>query len=543
MGNNTPKDERLYKYQALHNAIYEIEKDILKDLNDKHYLGKVYHSYGLINKDICKKYPYLLKDKFDFNLIMKYNFNYNDLPCPYEEKNFQKINEYFDFCFPSNFIFVNEDFMYVLHDNVNEPKIKNKLVSKFDTIIGGGCLIMKNPNDTQSKNPYRYIILYRDIKDDEGNEIDFFLYIKDKTKRENIVNYILENGLWTFFDKIKYSYTEDYKTFGDGYIVRFCSKERIEKYLTKIKQKKSQPQAPLNNPQMIPQNNFSNEKFEKYPKIINRNYYSKNDSDLLLNASILFLFSIDELKKYLSKDKNIYFQSFKTLITTKIGQNTKSMKTYNEIFTELLAIIGPNKLINKDYYNEPELYDEDKGRRSFLEKHQKGNIIQKLFLIPKEEKIFCKKCNMNTFRLNYSQFIVLKNSQMNLLNQTLFEKEIETKQDKYCIFCNGQSTTLKIERKYLSLPEWLIVIVEPSQINNLMINSFLHILNGNNIIYTLYKFIEAKTNSFYGIDMKNTQLCNKFDGLRIYGHEKLENKKAAVLFYYLTILLLYSLNI
>ena len=51
MGNNTPKDERLYKYQALYNAIYEIEKDILKDLNDKNYLGKVYHSYGLINKD------------------------------------------------------------------------------------------------------------------------------------------------------------------------------------------------------------------------------------------------------------------------------------------------------------------------------------------------------------------------------------------------------------------------------------------------------------------------------------------------------------
>ena len=330
MGNNTPKNERLYKYQALHNAIYEIENDILKDLNDKHYLGKIYHSYGLINKDICKKYPYLLKDKFDFNLTLNYNFNYNDLPCPYEEKNFQKINEYFDFWFPSNFIFVNEDFMYVLHDNVNEPKIKNKLVSKFDTIIGGGCLIMKNPNDTQSKNPHRYIILYRDIKDEEGNEIDFFLRINDKVKRENVVKYILENGLWKFFEKIKYSYKDPHKNFGDGYIVRSCSKERIEKYLNKIKQKNSQPQIQLNNPQMIPQNNainlnqnnfsdnfvnnpgvnpmanissipqnnFGHKKMERYGTVITKNNYAKNNSDLLLNAAILFLFSIDELILY-----------------------------------------------------------------------------------------------------------------------------------------------------------------------------------------------------------------------------------------------------
>ena len=136
MGNNIPKDERLYKYQALHNAIYEIEKDILKDLNDKNYLGKVYHSYGLINKDIiCKKYPYLLKDKFDFNLTLKYNFNYNDLPHSNEDKKFLKINKNFDFLFPSNFIFINQDFMYVLHENVINKKIKEELVSIFDTII------------------------------------------------------------------------------------------------------------------------------------------------------------------------------------------------------------------------------------------------------------------------------------------------------------------------------------------------------------------------------------------------------------------------
>ena len=102
-----------------------------------------------------------------------------------KEKNYKINNENFGFTFPSNFIFINQDFMYVLHENVINKKIKEELVSIFDTIIGGGCLIMKNPDDEESINPFRYIILYRDIKEDEGNEIDFFLYIKDKTKREN----------------------------------------------------------------------------------------------------------------------------------------------------------------------------------------------------------------------------------------------------------------------------------------------------------------------------------------------------------------------
>ena len=104
--------------------------------------------------------------------------------------------------------------------------------------------------------------------------------------------------------------------------------------------------------------------------------------------------------------------------------------------------------------------------------------------IPKEEKIHCSKCDMNTFQFDYSQFIIIKDSRMNLLNQTLFKKQIESKEGKLCNFCNGQITKLTIERKYLSLPEWLIVIVEPSQIINLMISdSFLYIKHENKLIY------------------------------------------------------------
>ena len=250
----------------------------------------------------------------------------------------------------------------------------------------------------------------------------------------------------------------------------------------------------------------------------------------MLDAVICFLYSIDELKIYFSQD----FQSFKAIIMNKVCKNIKSMKTYDKIFSELLTKIDLNNSINKDYYHQTQQYDEEKGQKIFIEKHLKGNIIQKMFLIPKEEKIHCSKCDMNTFLFDYSQFIIIKDSRMNLLNQTLFKKQIESKEGKFCNFCNGQYTKLTIERKYLSLPKWLIVIVEPTQINNLMIDSFLIINNGNNIVYTLFKFIEANTNFLYSINMNNTQFCNKYDGKSIHGNEIKSNKKPVVLFYYLS---------
>jgi hypothetical protein len=213
-------------------------------------------------------------------------------------------------------------------------------------------------------------------------------------------------------------------------------------------------------------------RIENFPTAINRSNYANNLTDLLLNAAISFLFSLDELKIYFGQNKNMDFNSFKAIIMTKVGKSINKMKTYEQIFSGLLTNLDPDKPSKKDYYNQTEQYDEEKGKKNFVENYQKGNIIQKMFFIPKEEKIFCKKCNMNNFQFNYSHFILLKNSQMNKLYQILFDKETESKRGKYCNFCCGEITDLIFENKYLSLPEWLIVIVEPTQINNLKINSF-----------------------------------------------------------------------
>ena len=160
-----------------------------------------------------------------------------------EYKDFSYINPNFQFSFPSQFIFINKDFMDVIRDNVPE-KYKNHLMTNFDTIIGGGCLIMKDPRDEKDENPFRYIILYNEIKENKGNEIDFFLYIKDRTERNGAVNYILENNLLNYFKKIDYNYKEEHKKILNGnkkeigYIVRCSEISRVEAYISKMEQKK-----------------------------------------------------------------------------------------------------------------------------------------------------------------------------------------------------------------------------------------------------------------------------------------------------------------
>ena len=74
----------------------------------------------------------------------------------------------------------------------------------YHIIIGGQCLIMKDHHEDIS--PYAYISLYNKDKNDFSHEIDFFLYIKDKQYMRETLNYILTQGIWNYFEKIKYNF-------------------------------------------------------------------------------------------------------------------------------------------------------------------------------------------------------------------------------------------------------------------------------------------------------------------------------------------------
>ena len=598
MGAECSIEEREFRYDAFHQSIYSIEKDIKNELNSLDISKKKYSPFGLINQGICKKYRFLLKQNLDKNEARKKVFDYNDLKKDNIDKDFSYINPDFTFNFPSNFIFVNKEFLEVIHDNVTS-QYQKYLTTVFNTIIGGDCLIMKDRKDKNDNNPFRYIILYYEIKENKGNEIDFFLYFKDKNDRKSADNYILTKNLWNYFNKINYDYRNEFMKIKNeknkeiGYIVRCASIERVDIYKKLMESKR--PQIPQNNFSNLNNlnsnnfgnnnnnlnlNNFNNNKnnsnnpninnfnnsnnqnnnifnnsnnsnnFNNFNKPNNINNYNKQNMalnpmtladktkytnispDLLLEPVILFLYQFENLKILLTKNKNVDLPSFKNIILGKLGANIKNMKSYGYIFEAILTKLDPNIQSNRDYYNQSAQYDEQKGLSKFMENHNNGNVLQKEFLIPREDSIYCKKCLMNIYNFEYSKFIYLKNLNTDNITKKLFDSEKENKKGKFCNFCGGNITEVIIEKKFLDYPKNLIVIIEPSQVNFFKLGANYCITNKINMKYFLYEFIEVNTNSLYELKYQNDNItCNKIEKNKISNSEKIDNKRAIVLFY------------
>ena len=134
---------------------------------------------------------------------------------------------------------------------------------------------MKDEQDKDDENYYRYIILYSEIKENKGNEIDFFFYFKDKKEKLDADSYILTNNLWNYFKKINYNYKEEYKIIYNeskqqiGYVVRSSPISRIEYFVTENEKKevvknndlkisKNKGGIKKNFQQKMVQNNFCN---------------------------------------------------------------------------------------------------------------------------------------------------------------------------------------------------------------------------------------------------------------------------------------------
>ena len=602
MGSDCPSYERETRYMSFHQAIYAIENDIKKELYNRDISKKAYQPFGLVNQGLCKKYKFLLNPNFDRNEALKKVFNYNDLVEKNEDKDFSYINANFSFNFPSQFIFINKEFMDLIRDNVPQA-YKTHLRTNFDTIIGGGCLLMKNPKDPKDEKPYRYIILYNELKENKGNEIDFFLYIKDRNIRNYHVDLILQNNLYNYFKMINYNYKDEYKKIFDeknkeiGCIVRCNLDPSIDKYLSKMKTQQFQnPSSVQNfqgnqnllnaqnninaqnafnlqmvqnfkanqnllnvqnqnninaqnafNPQMVQnfqnnQNALNNQQLGsnpnndevknmmKSPTSFPKNSYVKINPELLIDSVVAFFYQIGELTNYLTKNRKLDFPTVKNIIISKAGPNIKTFKNYQQIIEMILTGIDQNSQVNQVNNDQSSQYDEAKGFNKFMEKHKKGNIIQKLFLIPKEEIISCKKCGMKTYQFNYAKFIYIKYPPKEILYQKIFEPQTEHKiKSKSCVFCNGQETESTITTKFLDYPEKLIVIIEPTQVINfnIQLNSVVT-MNGFNFSYSLIQFIEAITNNLYLINPNNTLSCRQINKNV---NENIAEKKPIVLFY------------
>ena len=114
MGNECGGDEREFRYNEFHKAIFAIENDIKNELCKYDLSKKKYLPFGLVNKGICQKYKFLSNENFDRNEARKKEFNYKHLIKKIENRDFRYLNKNFGFGFPSNFMFVNKDFLDVI---------------------------------------------------------------------------------------------------------------------------------------------------------------------------------------------------------------------------------------------------------------------------------------------------------------------------------------------------------------------------------------------------------------------------------------------
>ena len=140
---------------------------------------------------------------------------------------------------------------------------------------------------------------------------------------------------------------------------------------------------------------------------------------------------------------------------------------------------------------------------------------------------------MNTFIFDYEKYITIQNVQKDLIFQRLFYSIKEPiNKGKFCSFCNGIETEYISEKKFLDYPKWLIIIIEPNQVNYFNIGLNMIFTNGRTVHYELSYFIEANTNLLYCINNRDKYFCNKKIGINILGeNEQLAEKKPIVLFY------------
>ena len=169
---------------------------------------------------------------------------------------------------------------------------------------------MKEAGDNKNENPFRYLTLYSELEEKKGNEIDFFIYIKDKKERQDIEEYILKNNLWNYFKKIRYDYKDEYKKIYNenkkeiGYVVRCTDIERIENYILKI----HPPISPIiNNNFKNNMNNFNNMNY------IN-NMSGNNNMNMLnnniINNNLLNNFNLNINNRFQPNDENFIFVTF-----------------------------------------------------------------------------------------------------------------------------------------------------------------------------------------------------------------------------------------
>ena len=162
--------------------------------------------------------------------------------------------------------------------------------------------------------------------------------------------------------------------------------------------------------------------------------------------------------------------------------------------------------------------------------HNNPSIIENLFYLTRQNKIFCEKCKSTMYYYEYKQSLLveLNGNENNIsIKDTLFQ--IKYKQAK-CYKCNNNC---KGEIKFEEFPQMLIVIIKRNNNENFTVKNNFKILGKSGILYSLNCFIEKNTNNVY-FKSKKDSFWYKMD---IDTNEKIESNniiydvEPAVLFF------------
>ena len=137
------------------NNIFIAENEIKKQINMPNIFDNNFKKYGLLNSIWFKNNLSNLKKPKQIR-----SFNYKELLPNIKENDYSYIDINLlnnKFIFPIDFVFVTEEMMNLLSENVEDKKYQNKINNYlYEIIIGGKCIIMKNKHGA---NKYYYIIL------------------------------------------------------------------------------------------------------------------------------------------------------------------------------------------------------------------------------------------------------------------------------------------------------------------------------------------------------------------------------------------------
>ena len=486
----------------------KIKKEIELEINKSRNIGDFSRKYGVLNFNWYQNFMKFLNKKINTNpKNKKFNFNFQKL-IPKNES----IDPFFAYeapiTFPSNFVFVTENFMNLISEHFSFKEQSFVKYYVYNVEIGGNCIILK---DFKENSFYRYLILNEDKKDFTNVNIDFVLMINDKNKMEKTCEMILKNNIWNYLKSIGFTIYEKFK-------VIYNKNNKQIGYISCIRN--INPKINVGN-----KNICQNDIFPKFNSILLSLYLFKDEFNELSKYSNNQNQIVEVFNEFFQNFQNIQIleNKFKSIFSNSIKSDS-FQSILSEIFEKLDSELSMTK--NKfDVFNEKEYSDENKMLEKIKEQYMNSSFVQKLFFCVKETEKFCPKCQRLVYKYKLCKMILLKSideTRENYLFEKLFVLKEKVKNER-CKSCKEEFSFL-YKKRYINLPKILVIVIENGKLN--LKNNF-RLNNNEGIEYDLKCFIEENSNRLYYKNGNN--LWYKFN--EDINEKFIENKTPIVLFF------------